>query len=411
MKIHEYQAKEILESYGIPVPHGYLAENSEQVQKACRKLHGEMVVKAQVHAGGRGKGGGIKLAKNMNEAVSHADSILGMHLKTHQDPEGRIVSKVYIEEAADIATEMYLSVVLDRAKGSLCLIGSNEGGVEIEKIAEEDRVAAIEDETSKPRIHRVYVPEQVGWAEYLGRELAVKLGIRGKDALVFADICGRVVNIVRSEDATMVEINPLVKLMDGSFKALDAKIGLDDNAAFRHPHQAELRDATQEDRLEVRAADVGLNYIKLNGTIGCMVNGAGLAMATMDIIKQKGAEPANFLDVGGGASAESVATAFSIIQEDPNVKAILVNIFGGIVKCDLVAEGIISALSEVELKIPLVVRLQGTNSTEGRKLMADCSFPVIVADDLSDAAIKAVNAANDVNAVKDDNCAKGGDKT
>jgi succinyl-CoA synthetase beta subunit len=394
MKIHEYQAKEILKEYGVPIPRGYLALTKEEAVSAYEKLQSDkVVIKAQVHAGGRGKGGGIKLAEGLKEVSEVASSILGMHLKTHQDPVGRLVSKIYIEEAAQIECEMYVSVVLDRARGSLCLIGSNEGGVEIEKIAEEDRLALIENPQQPSRIHKVHIPVQVGWAEYIGRKLAGKLGINGRDGLAFADICGKLVKVVLNEDATMVEINPLVRLTDGSFRALDAKIGLDDNLGFRHPHQSLLRDKNEEDPLELRASEAGLNYIKLDGNIGCMVNGAGLAMATMDIIKLKGAEPANFLDVGGGASAESVATAFSIIQSDPSVKAILINIFGGIVKCDLVAQGIISALSEVELKVPLVVRLQGTNATEAMLLLSECSFPIIVAEDLGSAAEKVTAAA------------------
>ena len=394
MKIHEYQAKEILKKYGVPVPSGYLAESVDEAVEAYEKLgSGTVVVKAQVHAGGRGKGGGIKLASNQQELTQVSGEILGMHLKTHQDPVGRKVSKIYIEEAAPIDKELYLSVLLDRGKGALCLIGSSEGGTEIEKIAEEDRLALKADAKARSRIHKVYVPEQIGWAEYIGRDLANKLGITGKESLAFADICGRLVAVIRKEDATMAEVNPLVRLKDGSYKALDAKIGLDDNAAFRHPHQPLLRDSAEEDPLELKASKAGLNYIKLDGNIGCMVNGAGLAMATMDIIKLKGGEPANFLDVGGGASADSVATAFSIIQGDPNVKAILVNIFGGIVKCDLVAQGIIDAMSAVELKIPLVVRLQGTNSTQARAMMDESSFEIIVADDLGSAAEKAAQAA------------------
>ena len=394
MKIHEYQAKEILGKYGVPVPQGRLAYTADEAKEKAKELgEGRLVVKAQVHAGGRGKGGGIKLVDGAEAVYDTAKSMLGMRLKTHQDPVGRLVRKIYIEKAADIERELYLSVVLDRAAGSLCLIGCTEGGVEIEEIAAEDRELLKKDPKAKQRIQRVHIPVGVGWSEYLGRWLASGMGIEGKQGLALADVAGKLVKIFQEEDASMVEINPLVQLKDGSFCALDGKVNLEDNAAFRHPEHAELRDLDEEDPVEVEAAKSNLNFITLDGNIGCMVNGAGLAMATMDIIKIEGGEPANFLDVGGGASAETVATAFKLIQKDENVKAILVNIFGGIVKCDLVAQGILDALEQVKLDVPLVVRLQGTNAEQAMELLKKSTLEIQVAEKLGEAAKKVVAAA------------------
>jgi len=394
MKIHEYQAKELLSSYGIPIPKGVLATSPDEVRSAATELGGgRVVVKAQVHAGGRGKGGGIKVADGPEQAFQVAENILGMLLKTHQDPEGRLVRKVYVEACADIERELYLSVAMDRAAGSLCLIGSTEGGMEVEQIAAEDRAAKEKDPNAPERIVRVLVPDRLGWSEFVGRKLAARMGIEGKPSLALAEICGQLIELVRGEDASLVEINPLVQCGDGSFVALDGKVSLEDNARFRHAEHAQLRDTDEEDPLEVEASASGLNYIKLAGTIGCMVNGAGLAMATMDIIKLQGGEPANFLDVGGGASAESVATAFRIIQSDENVNAILINIFGGIVQCDLVAQGIIDASKQVSLSVPLVVRLQGTNAEQGMKLLQKSELNIETAEELGDAARKAVAAS------------------
>jgi len=394
MKIHEYQAKDILRAHGVPVPAGRVVTAADQAAAAARELGGgRLVVKAQVHAGGRGKAGGIKVVEGVDAVVETVRTMLGMRLKTHQDPVGRLVRTVYLEQAADIERELYLSVVLDRAAGSLCLIGCREGGMEIEALAEEDRQRLAEDPQAEQKIKRVHLPVAVGWSEYLGRWMATELGFDGAAGLALADMCGKLVEVVHEEDASMVEINPLVLLKDGTFAALDAKVGLEDNAAFRHPEHAALRDTGEEDPLEVEASDANLNYIKLDGTIGCMVNGAGLAMATMDIIKLCGGEPANFLDVGGGASAESVATAFRIIQRDENVQAILINIFGGIVKCDLVAQGILDAVKQVDLDMPLVVRLQGTNAEQAMALLQRSDLAIEVAEELGEAARKVVAAA------------------
>ena len=394
MKIHEYQAKELLRHYGVPVPQGCLCTDLEEAKQRLDALgDGKLVVKAQVHSGGRGKAGGVRIVDGSSAAVLAVEDMLGMTLFTNQDPEGRKVRKVYVERAADIEQELYLSLLLDRAEGALCFVACNEGGVEIEEIAQEDRARLQRGEVEQGRIKKVFVPPSLGWSEYIGRKLAYEMGFSGEKSLALADLASKLYHLYQCEDASMVEINPLVVDGKGNFIALDGKIALEDNGAFRHPERKELRDLDEENPLELEASKARLSYVALQGSIGCMVNGAGLAMATMDAIKQEGAEPANFLDVGGGASADSVAKAFGLIQRDQGVAAILVNIFGGIVKCDLVAKGILHALNEVELKVPLVVRLQGTNSGEAMNLLDESSLDIRLAQGLKEAAEKVVAAA------------------
>lgn len=385
MNIHEYQSKELFRSYGIPVLKGKLARTAEEAVEAARSIPSKVhVVKAQIHAGGRGKGGGVKLAKSLDEVRSLADSILGMNLITPQTgPEGKKVHQVYIEEGCDIAKEYYISVLLDRARGKNIFMVSSEGGMDIEEVAEK----------TPERIHTLAVDPGLGLLDFQARELAFKLGMKGKVALKAASVFKKFYRLYIEKDASLIEINPFVETKDGEVFALDAKLAFDPNALYRHADVMELRDLTEEDPAEIEASKFDLAFIKLDGEIGCLVNGAGLAMATLDIIKLHGSSPANFLDVGGGANKEKVTAAFKIILKDPNVKAILVNIFGGIMKCDIIAEGVISAAKEVGLHVPLVVRLEGTNVELGKKILKESGLNITPADDLTDAAQKVVQAA------------------
>lgn len=384
MNIHEYQAKQILERFGVAVPVGKVATTAEEAVKIAEEIGGDMwVVKAQIHAGGRGKAGGVKLAKTIEEVKTHAQNMLGKKLVTHQTgPEGKEVKKVLVAEALDIERELYLGIVLDRSESRLVLMASTEGGVEIEKVAEE----------TPEKIIKEYIDPKIGMKPFQARKVAFGLGLQGdevKNAVKF--ILGLYKAFVES-DASLAEINPLVITKDRKVMALDAKIGLDDNALYRHPDLMEMRDLDEEDPLEVEASKSNLNYIKLDGNVGCMVNGAGLAMATMDIIKYAGGMPANFLDVGGGASAETVRNGFKIILSDPNVKAILINIFGGIVRCDRIAAGVIEASKSIDVNVPVVVRLAGTNAEEAAEMLEKSGLNFIVAHNLKDAAEKAVAA-------------------
>ncbi len=384
MKIHEYQGKELLKKYGVPVPRGIVARTPDEAESAARELGTDVVVvKAQIHAGGRGKGGGVKLAKSPAEAKEIAGQILGMKLVTHQTgPEGRIVKTLLIEEGLPIDKEFYLGIVLDRVTGRLVFMASSAGGMDIEE------VAANEPE----KILKETIDPAVGLSPFQARKLAFGLGLP-------AELIGQAVKFMTSlydasekMDASLVEINPFLLTKDGRLIALDAKINFDDNALYRHKDYAELRDLNEEDPLEIEASKYDLNYIKLDGNIGCMVNGAGLAMATMDIIKLAGGEPANFLDVGGGASQEKVQNAFRILLADANVKAVLINIFGGIVRCDMVARGVVEAAKNLGVSIPIVARLEGTNVEEGRQVLRESGINIIPADGMKDAAEKVVAA-------------------
>ena len=383
MKIHEYQAKAILKNFGVEVPRGYLAETAVDAKKFAEELGGTVVVKAQIHAGGRGKGGGVKIAKNAEEAESFAREMIGMNLVTHQTgPEGKEVRKVLIEQGLDIDRELYLGIVLDRAKSQLVFMASTEGGVEIEKVASE----------TPEKILKEHIDLAVGLQPFQARNLAFGLGLQGaqvKNALKFFNA---LYIAFMESDCSMAEINPLVVTKDGNVLALDAKINFDDNAMYRHKDFAELRDLHEEEPLEVEASKYGLNYIKLDGVVGCMVNGAGLAMATMDMIKIAGSEPANFLDVGGGASAETVENGFKILLSDKSVKAVLINIFGGIVRCDRVAKGVIEAASKMDINVPVVVRLEGTNAAEAAKLLEESDLSFEVGRSFQEAAEKIVAA-------------------
>ena len=386
MNIHEYQAKEIFKKYNVPTPRGKVAFTVDEAVEAARELGGNLwVVKAQIHAGGRGLGGGVKLARSIEEVRELADQILGMTLVTHQTgPEGKLVRKVYIEEGADIQKEYYLGMLLDRAKEMPVMMASTEGGMEIEKVAEE----------TPEKIVKVNIDPTIGFQGFHGRELAFGLGLPKEEVGTFIKFASALYKAYMDNDAEMIEINPLIKTGDGKFLALDAKMGFDDNALYRHPDISEMRDLDEEEPTEVEAKAHGLSYIKLDGNVGCMVNGAGLAMATMDIIKHEGGEPANFLDVGGGANPETVAKGFEIILKDPNVKAIFVNIFGGIVRCDRVANGILEATKMIDVNVPVVVRLDGTNATEAAEILKNANIKnIISATDLADGAKKAVEAA------------------
>jgi len=384
MNIHEYQAKEILRKYGVAVLSGKVATTPEEAEAAARELGGGLcVVKAQIHAGGRGKAGGVKLAKDPQAVREYAAAMLGKKLVTHQTgPEGKAVQKVFIEQGCDIAKEYYLGMVIDRATFRVTVMASSEGGVEIEEVAAR----------SPEKILRAAIDPAAGFADFQGRKLAYGLGLP-KDSVPKAVSFMRALYRAFSEsDASLVEINPLVLTKAGDLIALDAKMGFDDNALFRHPDVRAMRDVTEENPKEVEASKFDLSYIALDGNIGCMVNGAGLAMATMDIIKHYGAEPANFLDVGGGATTEKVTEAFKIILSDKNVKAVLVNIFGGIMRCDVVATGVVEAAKQVKLAVPQVVRLEGTNVELGKKILSESGLNIIAANDLADAGRKAVEA-------------------
>ena len=382
MKIHEYQAKEILRMYNVPVPRGREAFTVDEAVSIAEELGTDVVVvKAQIHAGGRGKGGGIKLARSMEEVRNLSEQIFGMNLVTHQTgPEGRIVKKLLIEEGMDIARELYLGIVLDRAASQLVIMASTEGGVEIEKVAGE----------TPEKILKEWINPAIGLQPYQARKLAFGLGLEGGQVGNAVKFMLALYRVFIETDSSLAEINPLIVTGDGQVIALDAKMNFDDNADYRHKNFKELRDLDEEDPLEVEASKYHLNYIKLDGNVGCMVNGAGLAMSTMDIIKLAGGEPANFLDVGGGANVEMVRDGFKIILSDPNVKAILINIFGGIVRCDRVAKGVIEAANTVKITIPVVVRLEGTNAEEANELLRNSEMDFIVATTLEDAAEKVV---------------------
>src|SRR3954463_6000365 len=386
MKIHEYQAKELLRGYGVAVPRGKLVQSAEDAVAAARELSGGkgvVVVKAQIHAGGRGKGGGVKLARSPEQAKELATSMLGMMLKTAQTgPEGQKVRKLYVEEGLDIARELYLGVTLDRVTSRVTFMASSEGGVEIEEVAAKH----------PEKILRETVDPAVGFQDYQGRKLAYALDLQGDSISKFVSFCKALYRAYMETDASLAEINPVVILKDGKVVALDSKMNFDENALYRHKDVAEYRDIHEEDPTEAEAKENDLAYISLDGNIGCMVNGAGLAMATMDTIKLVGGSPANFLDVGGGASKEKVTSAFKLILSDPEVKAVLVNIFGGIMKCDVIAEGVVAAAREVGLKIPLVVRLEGTNVEQGKAILKGSGLAIIPADNLRQAAEKAVVA-------------------
>ena len=387
MKIHEYQAKELLGSYGAPVPGGVLGETPGEIEKAAKALietSGRCVLKAQVHSGGRGKAGGVKVAGSLEEAVSAAEAMLGMKLVTRQTgPEGKIVRKILVTEAVDVEKEFYVSVTTDSEKAGLMLILSAEGGTEIEETAR----------LHPEKIEQIPVSVTEGLKNYECIQAAKALGLTGQIEEELADLLKKMVRLYMEKDCSLIEINPLVETRQGHLLCLDAKINFDDNALYRHPDVAALRDPSEEDPKENEAAKYGLNYIRLDGNIGCLVNGAGLAMATMDMIGHYGARPANFLDVGGSASVEKVTAAFEILLSDSHVKAILVNIFGGIMKCDVIAEGIVQAARVVSLHVPLVVRLEGTRVEEGRCILRESALPIIQASDMADGVKKAVSAA------------------
>ncbi len=385
MKIHEYQGKEILREYGVAVPAGKACFSVDEAVAAAELIGGEKwVVKAQIHAGGRGKGGGVKLADSLDEVRSHAEEILGMTLVTHQTgPEGKEVKRLLVEAGAPIKDELYVGLVVDRATQRVTVMASSEGGTEIETVAEE----------TPELIHKVMVDPKTGLTDTEAESLASKIGIPDDLVAEAGKLMQALYQAFWDKDASLAEINPLIVTSDGRVMALDAKINFDESAMYRHPELQELRDLDEEDIDEIEASKFGLNYISLDGTIGCLVNGAGLAMATMDIIKLYGASPANFLDVGGGATTEQVTEAFKIMLKNANLKAILVNIFGGIMRCDVVAEGLVNAAREVDLSVPLVVRLEGTNVDQGRQILADSGISVINATTMADAAEKVAAAA------------------
>ena len=394
MNFHEYQAKQLFGDYGINVPAGQVAHSPDEAVTAAKAIGGDFwVVKAQIHAGGRGKGhfkepeagekGGVRLARSVGEAAEFARQMLGRTLVTVQTgPVGKQVNRIYIEDGSDIARELYLALLIDRKSSRISIVCSTEGGMSIEDVAHD----------TPEKIHTLTIDPATGLQDFHGRRVAFALGLTGNQVKQCVAVVKKLYQLFLDKDMDMLEINPLVVLKDGNLKLLDAKMGFDGNAIYRHPDIAALRDETEEDPKELAASKFDLNYIALDGEIGCMVNGAGLAMATMDIIKLYGAEPANFLDVGGGATKEKVTEAFKIITSDPNVKGILVNIFGGIMRCDIIAEGIVAAVKEVGLQVPLVVRLEGTNVELGKKIVNESGLNVIAADDLSDAAQKIVKA-------------------
>jgi succinyl-CoA synthetase beta subunit len=385
MNLHEYQSKRLFADYGIPVPRGIPADSADAAVKAAEELGGELwVVKAQVHAGGRGKAGGVKLARTLDEVREYADAMLGETLVTHQTgPEGLPIHTVYVEQGSEIDRELYLSMLVDREVSRISFIASAAGGMDIEKVAAE----------TPEKIFSVAVAPDAGLQDYQARILGFGLELDKQQLRQFGDLIRKMYKLYLECDASLVEVNPLITTKSGEVVALDAKINIDGNALFRQPQIAELRDESQEDEAERKAAEYDLNYVSLDGNIACMVNGAGLAMATMDLIKLHGGDPANFLDVGGGATAERVAAAFKLVLSNESVEAILVNIFGGIVRCDLIAEGIVTAVKEVGVSVPVVVRLEGTNVEKGREILANSGLDIIAADDLTDAALKVVAAA------------------
>jgi succinyl-CoA synthetase beta subunit len=383
MKIHEYQAKEILKRFNVPIPLGKVAFTPKEAESIATELGGKVVVKAQIHAGGRGKGGGVKLASNPQEAFDRANDILGMKLVTHQTgPQGRVVKRVLIEEAMGIVKELYLGIVIDRAKGRIVLMASEAGGMEIEEVAA----------GSPEKIIKEWVDPTIGLQSFQALRLGFNLHLEVALARKFARFALGLYQVFTGMDCSLAEINPLIITTSGEILALDAKMTFDDNALFRHKELAEYRDLDEEEPLEIEASKFDLNYIKLDGTIGCMVNGAGLAMSTMDIIKLAGGEPANFLDVGGAANVERVENAFRILTSDRNVRAVLINIFGGIVRCDMVARGILEAVKKIKVKVPIVVRLKGTNYEEARRLLEESGLNFIVAENMKEAAEKIVAA-------------------
>jgi succinyl-CoA synthetase beta subunit len=384
MKIHEYQAKAMLAEFGVPVPRGRVATTPAEARVIAQELGGPVVVKAQIHAGGRGKGGGVKPAQSPDVAEQVAAQILGMMLRTHQTgPEGQRVRRVLVEEGTAIRQELYLGIVIDRAAGQPVCMASAAGGMDIEEVAR----------TRPGAISKVSVDPATGLRPYHARALAFALGLTGEAVKAVAAVIASLYRVFEAKDCSLVEINPLVVTADGRVLALDAKLTFDDNALFRHPDVQALRDRDEESPLEVEASRFNLNYIKLDGTVGCMVNGAGLAMATMDIIKLAGGEPANFLDVGGGASAEQIEHAFRILISDPSVKAVLINIFGGILRCDRLAEGVIKAVRTLGVALPIVIRMEGTNVEIGQQMLRDSGLNFIAAQGMQDAAQKAVRAA------------------
>src|SRR4051794_12616738 len=383
MKIHEYQAKAILAQYNVPVPRGQVAYTVEEAEAAAKTLGGSVVVKAQIHAGGRGKGGGVKVAKDAASAVEIARQILGMTLITHQTgPEGKVVQRLLIEETLPIQKELYLGIVLDRVQGKPVFMASAAGGMEIEEVAARDPEAILKEPL-----------DATGLAAFQARKLAFGIGIPGASVNAAAAAMQALAKAYLAMDMSLAEINPFILTADGKVYALDAKINFDDNALYRHKELMDLRDLNEEDPLEVEASRFGLNYIKLDGTVGCMVNGAGLAMATMDIIQYAGGSPANFLDVGGGASAEQVKNAFRILLSDKNVKAVLINVFGGILRCDRLANGVVAAARELGIPVPIVVRMEGTNVELGRQILLDSGLNFTIGEDMRDAAEKVVKLA------------------
>ena len=385
MKIHEFQGKAILARYGVPVPKGEAVSTPDEAQAAAERLGGGVVVvKAQIHAGGRGKGGGVKVVKNAAEAKATAAKMLGMTLVTHQTgPDGRVVKRLLVEQGLDITRELYLGLVIDRSSRRPVLMVSPDGGVEIEKVAEE----------TPDRIFKAFVDPELGLQPFQARRLAFALGLTGDQVGKAVKLMLAVYQAFVGTDASLVEINPLIVTGAGDVLALDAKVTFDDNALYRHPDQKDLRDLGEEEPLEIEASKFSLNYIKLDGTIGCMVNGAGLAMATMDIIKLAGGEPANFLDVGGGANAEQIKNAFRILMSDKGVKAVLINIFGGILRCDVLAAGVIAAVKDLGVPVPIVIRMEGTNVELGKQMLRDSGLNVTTADGMGDAATKVVAAS------------------
>ena len=388
MKIHEYQAKEILKKFGVAVPRGHVAESREQAEGAARELFdsgaGGVVVKAQIHAGGRGKGGGVKIAKSVQEAANLSANMLGMKLVTHQTgPEGRVVRRLLLEETLDIERELYLGIVVDRTEAKPVFMASSAGGMEIEQVAAESPAAILKE----------YMAPGMGLEAFQARKLAFGLGLKPEQMPQAVGFMTGLCRVFQESDASLVEINPFISSRQGTLLALDAKMNFDDNALFRHPELKALRDTGEEDPLEVEASKYNLNYIKLDGNVGCMVNGAGLAMATMDIIQYAGGRPANFLDVGGGANAEQVTHAFEILLSDQNVRAVLINIFGGILRVDTLARGVVEAAKKTQIQLPVVLRLEGTNVDEGREILRQSGLNFIVAETMKDAAEKVVQAA------------------
>ena len=385
MKIHEYQGKALLARHGVATPRGEVVSSAAEAGDAARRLGGRVVVKAQIHAGGRGKGGGVKLAETAEDAARIAGEMLGMTLVTAQTgPGGQRVSRLLVEEGLDIASELYLGLLIDRAAQRLLMMASAAGGMEIEQVAAQ----------TPELIHKVPIDSGVGLAAFQARRLAYGVGLRGPAARKAAALMVRVHTVFHAIDASLIEINPLVVTAAGDVLALDAKVTLDDNALFRHPELGELRDLAEEEELEVEASRHALNYIRLDGTIGCMVNGAGLAMATMDIIKLAGGEPANFLDVGGGANAEQIRNAFRILLSDTKVRAVLINIFGGILRCDVLAEGVIAAVTTLGVGVPIVIRMEGTNVDKGKRMLRDSGLNFTTADSMGEAAQQVVDLAD-----------------